>query len=85
MSGEINRRVEDATAVMQALWDAYEPGSISANQVDGISVEYADWRFNLRASNTEPVIRLNVEARGDRDLLNQKTDELLNQIGGSSA
>ena len=49
-------------------------------KVDGLSVEFADWRFNLRMSNTEPVIRLNVETRQDEALLKEKTDELLAEI-----
>ena len=47
------------------------------DRTDGISVEFADWRFNLRSSNTEPVVRLNVESRGDAVLMQNKTDELL--------
>ena len=47
------------------------------SKVDGLSVAFADWRFNLRKSNTEPLIRLNVEARGDRQLMQEKTQELL--------
>ncbi|MFK8053034.1 MAG: phosphomannomutase [Woeseiaceae bacterium] len=84
-SGEINRRVDDATAVMESLWTHYQPGALSSSQVDGISVEFADWRFNLRASNTEPVIRLNVESRGDKGLMASKTQELLTVIGGEPA
>lgn len=48
--------------------------------LDGLSVEYPDWRFNLRMSNTEPIIRLNVETRGDQKLLEEKTNELLSFI-----
>ena len=51
-------------------------------KVDGLSVEFADWRFNLRMSNTEPVIRLNVETRHDEKLMKEKTDELLAVIRG---
>jgi phosphomannomutase len=49
--------------------------------VDGLSVEFDTWRFNLRGSNTEPVIRLNVESRGDEALMHTKTEELLKLIG----
>ena len=52
---------------------------------DGISIEYAKWRFNVRMSNTEPVLRLNVETRGDAALLETKTQELLALIGGEPA
>jgi phosphomannomutase/phosphomannomutase/phosphoglucomutase len=50
------------------------------DQVDGLSLEYPDWRFNLRKSNTEPILRLNVEARGDADLMQARTGELLGFI-----
>ena len=50
--------------------------------MDGLSVVYNEWRFNLRKSNTEPVVRLNVETRGDGQLLKQKTREMLDLIGG---
>ena len=56
-----------------------------ADTLDGLSIEYPDWRFNLRASNTEPVIRLNVETRGDKQLLKEKVQELLKEIGGEPA
>jgi phosphomannomutase len=49
---------------------------------DGISIEYPEWRFNLRTSNTEPVVRLNVESRADTALMNEKTAELLNLLRG---
>ena len=48
-------------------------------------MEFPEWRFNLRASNTEPVIRLNVETRGNKELLEEKTQELLKEIGGEPA
>ncbi|MDK6768115.1 phosphomannomutase, partial [Klebsiella aerogenes] len=51
--------------------------AMNIDNTDGISIEYPDWRFNLRSSNTEPVVRLNVESRGDRDLMVQKTNEIL--------
>jgi phosphomannomutase len=52
---------------------------------DGVSIEFADWRFNLRSSNTEPLIRLNVESRGNETLMRSKTAELLQLIGGEEA
>jgi len=60
----------------------YQPAAINVDYTDGVSVECADWRFNLRSSNTEPLIRLNVESRGDEALMRQKTAELLDLIGG---
>ncbi|HEY9032408.1 MAG TPA: phosphomannomutase, partial [Pseudomonadales bacterium] len=47
------------------------------DETDGVSINFDDWRFSVRMSNTEPVVRLNVEARGDAALMRQKTDELL--------
>ena len=59
------------------------PRSASAKaveHVDGLSMDFGDWRFNLRKSNTEPVVRLNVESRGDIQLMRDKTDELLERL-----
>lgn len=78
-SGEINSHVEDAPAILKRLEAEYGPKG-EVNHVDGLSVEFDNWRFNLRMSNTEPVIRLNVETRGDEKLLKEKTDELLGKI-----
>lgn len=79
-SGEINSTVSDVKAVIEKVEKAYSDGEI--NKIDGLSVEYKDWRFNLRGSNTEPLLRLNVETRGDKALLKQKTDEILALIRG---
>jgi phosphomannomutase len=77
VSGEINSRVPDAMAAVAAVEMRYVPKAQSVDRMDGLSVEYADWRFNLRSSNTEPLLRLNVEARGSEVLLRQKTAEIL--------
>ena len=53
--------------------------------MDGLTVDYDKWRFNVRISNTEPVVRLNVETRADKKLLAEKTQELLELIGGEEA
>ena len=82
-SGEINRRVADSKAVLSKLKRKYKEGK--ADTLDGLSMEFPEWRFNLRASNTEPVIRLNVETRGNKELLEEKTQELLKEIGGEPA
>lgn len=79
-SGEINSVVDDPQVVIDLLLERYGDGEI--DKTDGVCVAYQDWRFNLRASNTEPVIRLNVESRGDRALLEEKTAELLSLIRG---
>ena len=76
-SGEINREVKDATATLQQLHDKYAADAIDVDDTDGYSFEFADWRFNIRMSNTEPVVRLNVETRGDHGLLKERTAEVL--------
>jgi phosphomannomutase len=81
-SGEINRKVKDAPAVIARVEAEYTPRALAVDRVDGLSVEYADWRFNLRSSNTEPLLRLNVESRGDAALMRAKTAELLAVLGG---
>ncbi len=84
-SGEINRKVADAKATIQRAREKYEPGSRTIDFTDGLSIEFDTWRFNLRSSNTEPLIRLNVESRGDAALMQAKTEELLKLIGGEIA
>ncbi len=78
-SGEINSKVKDADEVLKRIEAEYgSKGKIT--RVDGLSVEFDTWRFNLRKSNTEPVIRLNVETRQDAALMQEKTKELLAMI-----
>ncbi|HEY8520443.1 MAG TPA: phosphomannomutase [Gammaproteobacteria bacterium] len=81
-SGEINRKVDDAPAVLARIEAHYGPRARRVDHTDGVSIEFDDWRFNLRASNTEPLIRLNVESRGDAALMRARTAELLELIGG---
>ena len=76
-SGEINSKLNDADAAIEAVLGAYEQGAELIDYTDGIGVEFSDWRFNLRKSNTEPVVRLNVESRGDIPLMEAKTKALL--------
>lgn len=79
VSGEINSKVADAQEVIDRIEKDYgTKGTVT--KVDGLSVEFPDWRFNLRKSNTEPVIRLNIETRQDRALMEEKTKELLAEI-----
>ncbi len=73
-SGEINSRVEDKEAVIERIAQAYGEGR--QDRMDGLTVEYDDWWFNVRPSNTEPLLRLNVEA-ATQDLLKEKTAEVL--------
>lgn len=77
-SGEINSEIKDPKKKLIEVQKKYSDGK--SDLLDGLSVEYNDWRFNLRMSNTEPIIRLNVESRGDIKLLKEKTEELLNII-----
>jgi phosphomannomutase/phosphomannomutase/phosphoglucomutase len=76
-SGEINRRLADPDAALMEIRRRYVAGARSVDETDGLSCEFPQWRFNLRMSNTEPVIRLNVEARGDSDLMQSKSAEIL--------
>lgn len=77
ISGEINRKVDDPDRVIENAAKKYNDGKISL--IDGIGVEYDDWRFNLRKSNTEPLIRLNIEAKS-RQLVDEKVKELLELV-----
>ncbi len=78
-SGEINSKGKDADEVLAQIELEYgSQGQIV--KVDGLSIDFDSWRFNLRKSNTEPVIRLNVESRHDDSLMKQKTKELLEKI-----
>jgi len=76
-SGEINRKVEDADATFEKVLTAHQSEVISLDKSDGISLDMGEWRLNLRKSNTEPLVRLNVESRGDEALMHSKTKELL--------
>jgi len=76
-SGEINRKLPDAKKALAEAESKYGPGAEIIDHTDGLSVEDRDWRFNVRGSNTEPLVRLNVESRGDETLMHAKTAELL--------
>jgi len=78
MSGEINSIVEDPKKVVATIEKLYKKGG-KINKLDGLSIEFADWRFNLRESNTEPLLRLNVEGK-NKSIVSQKTKELLKII-----
>lgn len=81
-SGEINRKVASSSAVLEAINIQFAPQAYSISHTDGLAMDFATWRFNVRSSNTEPVMRLNVESRGDKILLKEKTEELLKLMGG---
>ncbi|MCH8502321.1 MAG: phosphomannomutase CpsG [Aliidiomarina sp.] len=76
-SGEINSKLEDAPAAIQRVLEEFEGEALLVDRTDGISLEFQHWRFNLRSSNTEPVVRLNVESRGDTALMHEKTTQIL--------
>lgn len=76
-SGEINSKLEQPKEAIQRVLDAYEDGAINIDYTDGIALEFSEWRFNLRSSNTEPVVRLNVESRSNVELMKRKTAEIL--------
>ncbi len=75
-SGEINRKLPDAKKALAAIEARYAAGG-QVDRTDGFSVDFPEWRFNLRSSNTEPLVRLNVESRGNEALMKEKTAELL--------
>lgn len=80
-SGEINSKLTDPKAAIARVLDMYKADAVMSEQVDGISLEFSngvdEWRFNLRSSNTEPVVRLNVESKGNVSLMKEKTQEIL--------
>jgi phosphomannomutase len=81
-SGEINSVLDDAQATLVKVEAHYADANAEIDTTDGLSMDFGDWRFNLRASNTEPVVRLNVESRGDQALMEAKTAELLALMKG---
>jgi phosphomannomutase len=81
--GEINRSIEDPAAAIDKVRRHYQADALVIDETDGISMEFADWRFNLRMSNTEPLVRLNLETRADVSLLKLREKELLNVLEGN--
>jgi phosphomannomutase len=79
-SGEINRTVADPAATILRVRERYGAKALRVDETDGVGVEFERWRLNVRMSNTEPLVRLNVESRGDADLMRQKTEEVLTVI-----
>lgn len=77
VSGEINLTVADTETAIQKVCAVFAPDALDVDTTDGISLSFAKWRLNLRASNTEPLLRLNVESRGDITLMEEKTAEIL--------
>jgi phosphomannomutase len=77
VSGEINRKVADPDAVLERIESHFQNAPCEKDLTDGLSITCEAFRVNVRKSNTEPVLRLNVESRGDRQLMEEKTAELL--------
>ncbi|WP_159870268.1 MULTISPECIES: phosphomannomutase CpsG [unclassified Raoultella] len=76
-SGEINSSLTDPAKAIARVLTQYQESALNVDYTDGITLEFADWRFNLRSSNTEPVVRLNVESRANEVLMSEKTKEIL--------
>ncbi len=81
-SGEINRRLADPAATIARVEEHYRGEADNVDHTDGLSMAFGTWRFNLRSSNTEPVVRLNVESRADEPLMRKKTEEILGLLEG---
>ena len=84
-SGELNYRVPDAAAAMAAIESRYAKQALKVDRTDGQSYEFSDWRFNLRTSNTEPLLRLNVESRGSEQLMRERTREIFEMLKSHGA
>jgi len=83
-SGEINYRVPDAKISLRNVLDHFTPSCLKLDETDGISMEFREWRFNLRMSNTEPLLRLNVESRGDARLVDAQVKAIEQLIQASA-
>ncbi|HBA6895948.1 phosphomannomutase CpsG, partial [Escherichia coli] len=76
-SGEINSKLAQPVEAINRVEQHFSREALAVDRTDGISMTFADWRFNLRSSNTEPVVRLNVESKSDAKLMQLKTQEIL--------
>ena len=84
-SGEINFTVADAGTAIESVLSAYRAAALSLDETDGVSLAFGDWRFNLRRSNTEPLVRLNVEGKGNADALAAHVSAIADLLGGTRA
>ena len=84
-SGEMNFKVDDAGAAIEKVLSAYRTDALSIDEADGVSLGFKDWRFNLRRSNTEPLLRLNVEGKGEADALAGYVRAIADLFGGTRA
>ena len=84
-SGEMNFKVADAGKAIENVLSAYRAAALSIDQTDGVSLAFENWRFNLRCSNTEPLVRLNVEGKGNADVLQAHVNAIADVFGGTRA
>jgi phosphomannomutase len=82
-SGEMNFKVDDAGKAIENVLSAYRADALCIDKMDGVSVAFEDWRFNLRRSNTEPLVRLNVEGKGEADALSGHVKPIVELLGGT--
>nr|WP_286367050.1 hypothetical protein [Escherichia coli] len=81
-SGEINFRVHNAENIVEKIMNKYSNVCLNKDFADGLTLEFIDWRVNVRSSNTEPVLRVNIESRKNAQLMEEKTAEIVNFIRG---
>lgn len=79
-SGEINLEINDSQYILEKVSNYYQSTATTVDYIDGIGMNFPNWRFNVRTSNTEPLLRVNIETLGDKKLLEQKTTELIHLI-----
>ena len=84
-SGEMNFKVADVGKAIEDVLSAYRAAALSIDQTDGVSLAFENWRFNLRCSNTEPLVRLNVEGKGNADVLQAHVNAIADVFGGTRA
>ena len=84
-SGEMNFKVADAGKAIENALSAHRAAALSIDETDGVSLAFDDWRFNLRSSNTEPLVRLNVEGKRNADALAAHVSEIANLLDGTRA
>ena len=84
-SGEMNFKVADTGKAIESVLSAYRADALSIDETDGVSLAFEDWRFNLRQSNTEPLVRLNVESKGKAETLVGHVSAIADTLGGARA
>jgi len=82
-SGEMNFKVEDAGRAIENVLSAYHANALSIDEMDGVSLAFKSWRFNLRRSNTEPLVRLNIEGKGEANALETHVNSIADLLGGT--